>query len=468
MRRRHLLLRTLVVTAVACSSCRREHPTDDDPRERPVADDERATPPDRAPPVEPEPEPSDELPIDGPVAVFPGLPWVPNPPGRMVAIKPVFAVPTDGRAPTPAERMLAAQHVQIAQARYHELLEEQDTFAVESTPDVVTLTHDTAWYVEHSPAFLPGTAALTGELLDHYGLDRHRAPFVFVIIVMSNSADIVFGNAMPLNGGHASGGGAVSLSLPHLMSPNFQSTLQHELGHAFGLPHVDVYGYDMAGNDSIMSYNLAHHTDGLEPGVGLLIPEDLFALDKATRIFPEFTWSGAEPSGYARAPAFVMPAMPIEGHPWEVIASTADGEEFGSTAGNAVQGLLVPSSSDAGFDASVMWHTAYDLAPGTFVGVDLELPVPVRLSGLAVHSEHSGLYHRSDHLRVTTLDDQVVRVDQPLAGADARVTFAPFVAQRLRVQLRVPASGAVTVRGLRFFEGALELFPPLDVPPAFD
>ena len=46
--------------------------------------------------------------------------------------------------------------------------------------------------------------------------------------------------------------------------PNFQSTLRHELGHGFGLPHVDVYGKDMKSTPSMMAYNTAYWTRGFD------------------------------------------------------------------------------------------------------------------------------------------------------------------------------------------------------------
>ncbi len=85
------------------------------------------------------------------------------------------------------------------------------------------------------------------------------------------------GGGRPFNGGFNTGGGIVIMSSNGLdRAPNFQSTLQHELGHAFGLPHVDVYGYDMQTNMSMMSYNPSHHTNGFEPSAtpGRFIPED--------------------------------------------------------------------------------------------------------------------------------------------------------------------------------------------------
>ena len=69
--------------------------------------------------------------------------------------------------------------------------------------------------------------------------------------------------------------------------PNFQSTLQHEIAHTCGLPHVDVYGYGMKTSRSIMAYNPAHKTKGFQPArePGILIPEDRRGLALCTRMF---------------------------------------------------------------------------------------------------------------------------------------------------------------------------------------
>ena len=50
---------------------------------------------------------------------------------------------------------------------------------------------------------------------------------------------------------------AVISSFALTRTPNVQSTTQHEIGHAFGLMHVNAYGIDMKSGDSIMSYNPA-------------------------------------------------------------------------------------------------------------------------------------------------------------------------------------------------------------------
>jgi hypothetical protein len=81
----------------------------------------------------------------------------------------------------------------------------------------------------------------------------------------------------------------------------FQSTLVHEIGHGFGLPHVDDWGESMETCESIMSYNPRHHTRGPhapEPEAQFL-PEELFLLGSNEVAFPEFKFDPAihNPSG---------------------------------------------------------------------------------------------------------------------------------------------------------------------------
>ena len=57
-------------------------------------------------------------------------------------------------------------------------------------------------------------------------------------------------------------------------------------------PHVDVYGYDMENNDSIMSYNKKHHTKDFDESdtPGIFIPEDIRSLAKNKRVFKKLTF----------------------------------------------------------------------------------------------------------------------------------------------------------------------------------
>ena len=119
------------------------------------------------------------------------------------------------------------------------------------------------------------------ELMQELKTNRHTCPYVFCTVVMNPKSRFPVGGGRPINGGINTGGGILVISSYALdRIPNFQSTLQHELGHAFGLPHVDVYRYNMKTNPSIMSYNPIHKTNGFRPArrPGKLIPEDIRAL----------------------------------------------------------------------------------------------------------------------------------------------------------------------------------------------
>ena len=83
---------------------------------------------------------------------------------------------------------------------------------------------------------------------------------------------------------------------------------------------VEVYGYDMKSNNSIMSYNLAHHTQGFTPSKtpGKLIAEDLRALAVNQRVFPGLRFDPAKdvPPGYSIAGRIVpIGPMKIPGQP---------------------------------------------------------------------------------------------------------------------------------------------------------
>ena len=74
-----------------------------------------------------------------------------------------------------------------------------------------------------------------------------------------------------------------------------QSTLVHELGHAFGLPHVDAWGEDLYDCDSVMSYSSRHHTFGPSTPSpdGRFLPEELDLLGRNEVAFPRFEYDPA-------------------------------------------------------------------------------------------------------------------------------------------------------------------------------
>ena len=233
-----------------------------------------------------------------------------------VRVKPVFLVPSDA-VPPPAESSdLLLKHLAWSQKRYRELLSCSDTFEIaDGKPLMLAGQHDTAYYLAQTDG---GAEACLQELFVHDRVDRLSCPFIYVVCFVGTGS-YPAGGGRPINGGLNTGGGVVILATDGLAAPNFQSTLRHELGHAFGLPHVDVYGYDMLTSPSLMSYNPAHHTNGFADSAtpGALIPEDLRALNQVKRVFPSFVLDPArdQPAGYTPAPEVLLGPMHIAGQP---------------------------------------------------------------------------------------------------------------------------------------------------------
>ncbi len=219
-----------------------------------------------------EPEPSVELPL-------------------RVGVLPIFFVPKGEVPPSADQSKRLGKHLSLCQTAYKAMLARQDTFLIaEEVPRVyrssLTLTELKVLPEDAAPQVL-------SELLGHLNYNRYTCPYVFLCVVMNSTNDWPVGGGRPINGGFNTGGGIVVLSSRGLdRSPNLQSTLQHEVGHAFGLPHVDVYNYSMTSSPSIMSYNPAHHTSDFKPSAtpGRLIPEDLRGLALNRRVFSRLSF----------------------------------------------------------------------------------------------------------------------------------------------------------------------------------
>ncbi len=383
--------------------------------------------------------------------------------GPRVSVLAVFVVPQDQAEPSADQRQRLMRHLDWARRRWTELLARRDSFLIaEPAPRVVRLAHPLAFY---RPLPDGGAPQVLAELLGRLGVDRFTCPWVLVTVVMNPADDYPTGGGRTINGGVDTGGGLVVLSSFALdRIPFFQSTLQHELGHAFGLPHVDVYGYDMRTNPSIMSYDPAHHTDGFtdSPTPGILIAEDLRALRYDRGVFPALAAGPpAAPPGAGPRPMVCLGPMEIPGAPsWRIAVTTSSGETYGSRVQNIVAGRLTPSRGPGiTFDPAGMWQS--DSAPGSWVEVDAVFPVVVTVDRIGVHSQHSGVYHAAAGVRVeAAVDGRFLQlIARDLSLVDDEVRFAPTAARAWRLSFRAGPSGAVVIRGLDFFSGDEAVFP---------
>lgn len=234
--------------------------------------------------------------------------------GGRIVVKPTFYLSSDATLPSQESQRKLLRHLAIAQQRFHELLDYADTFELDFTPKVFRSNQSGDQIKSNSTRYAEEAVST---LMRSDAVSRWTCPFVYVIVFVGTDRFPLEAGGRPINGGHNNGGGIVVFSLDLLdNSPNIQSTLQHELGHAFGLVHVDAYGYSMDSNSSMMSYNQSHKTSGYRPSAtpASFIPEDLRALGMNKHAFPKFNFIPARhaPQGYELKGDVILPPMELE------------------------------------------------------------------------------------------------------------------------------------------------------------
>ncbi len=381
-----------------------------------------------------------------------------------IKVLPVAFVPSGEHSPTDDEQKLFLRHLIWAQDRYRELLA-GDSFELAETKVQIVKGQKPLDFYRKPPE--RGAPDIVVELLSHFEMTRFSCPYVFCILLMNSKDSFPEGGGRSINGGINTGGGMMyiaSWELKH--NTHFQTTLQHELGHAFGLPHVDVYGYDMKANASIMSYNPAHHCQGFTPSStpGALIPEDRRGLALNDRIFAKTTFNPIRdvPIGYQLSRRIVpLGPMTLPGLPdfYPQITTTA-GEDGYSRVANIVREEIKPSAGPGiTYDPGTMWHSKP--LPDGKATLEVTFPTPVRLTAIAIHSQHSGIYHEATAVRVETADSnpREMVVEKETKLIDVVVPFEPTKAAKWSLTLTAGDSRILVVRGLRFFDGDLEICP---------
>lgn len=244
--------------------------------------------------------PESSPPPSSPVATAAPSDLVPRlDPERRVAVMPVLFVPRGARLDDHARiQQLLAQHLELAQRHYHDLL--GSTFEVVPGPAAVyRAQHPDGHYIDVQPDTPDDRAhRIVRELFAWRGTDRYTTDVVFLTVYVSSGRPIWAG-ARPFNGAPGSGGGYAELDVTSLLADQqypFQSTLVHELGHAFGLTHPDCYGHELYTSASIMGARSEHRSSGLtrSPTPGGLLDEDRQLLALAQRVFPGLGYDGAE------------------------------------------------------------------------------------------------------------------------------------------------------------------------------
>ena len=385
-------------------------------------------------------------------------------PPEQISVMPVVFTPKGEKTPDRELDAVVLRRLKWTQRRYGELL--GTTFEIENNVRRVRGAKTLEEYRKRDEDAVMDFAA---ELLKEFGYSRFNCPHIFLIVVVNPKDDWPLGVGCVFNGGYNTGGGATMMSTDAFVKkPNAQSTLEHELGHTFGLPHVSSYGIEMNGNNpSMMSYNPAHWSRGLEPSLqpSTFIPEDIRGLALNDRAVPnlEFSTTKDVPGDYKM---FWTPmpfgAIKLEDQPDYAIGVKSNaGAAFNSKLESCVVGHLRSSPGPKlYYDAGSMWHS--EPVEGNMT-LDLTFPFSVELTRIRLYSGHSGQYHPVKAFSVsayTTDGDEKLLANHEMKSFDGEVTFTTTESQQWHLEMTPSESRTIVLRGLRFYSGTTEIFPP--------
>lgn len=330
---------------------------------------------------------------------------------------------------------------------------------------------------------------LDTELDENQRYTRYTLPYCLSVLMVDPTRAWGAGGGRNLNGALNLGGGILVIPSWQFADGKLMSTLLHELGHSFGLTHVEqrihpgnapvtagvqsCY-YAKECSNSIMSYKEKNQTNATNAASipGCLIGDEIEALARNKLVFPNLVFDaetdfdcppGSDCSSNCPPHDGIVRSLylgPMHMF-WCTSSQTA---EFSNILGvNDHPGRWILSSTPkVGFHGDRMWHSV-KVKNGEWVSLDVTFPLAVTLNRIAVYTQHSGQFHKAEMVQVEREQPDgsfqfVKRVATP--DIDTEIEFAAANARTWRLAFQAGDSGHVALRGLRFFVDDVELFPP--------
>lgn len=219
--------------------------------------------------------------------------------GPRVAVLPIFYVFSNvpaNKEPGEADKAMLREYLKNARAQFASMLQLPLDQSFEVQEPVIHRGRYGEQHISQPPILKPGVQTdlehvIVKELLTLRGKTRVTENHVYLFVMVRDKIFTKlprrFAGGRSFNGGINGGGGIVVLEYAE-MQLGFYGVLVHELGHAFGLTHVDCYGQNMKTSASIMSYNPLHRSRSIDQGkqAGGLLPQERALLLLNSRVFP--------------------------------------------------------------------------------------------------------------------------------------------------------------------------------------
>ena len=420
-------------------------------------------------------------------------------PGTRISVKPVVFYP-HGVSLSREWTLRWKKFHDAAQVKYQSMLKGRDTFELSEIismqgalpADAYTNLCFTFDGLKH-PANLDegegcsrGVETMVSELLlNHPALNkfnRFTLPYCLSILFVDPNKDWVGGGGRNINGDLNLGGGILVIPTWQFDDGKLMSTLLHELGHAFGLPHswqrpvsprsLKQCYYLEKTSHSVMSYNEDNWTNNTDSDEipGCLLGDDIHALAQNKWVFPNlFFNSNADfdcPPANAKCAPHPKKVHPLHLGPMHLFFCTTDFDSAYSSilTLNDTPGRWILSDHPAiGFDSQRMWHSAEANAEG-WVSLEVTFPIPITLNRVIFYTQYGGDTHKAQVVQIEVADENgsfhfVKRVTAP--DPDTEILFQSKKSNIWKFAFKAGTSKYVVVRGIRFFNFDDEIFPPL-------
>jgi hypothetical protein len=126
------------------------------------------------------------------------------------------------------------------------------------------------------------------------------------------------------------------------------------------------------------------------------------------------------------------------------------GETYSSSVMNVRESVDIDPYTHS-YDSSTMWHSK-KVGANNWASLVYEFPEAKTYDSIAVHTQHSGLYHKSERAQIEYKDEDGFHyvTQQATSSPDTTLNFTSTTSKVWKIAFKAGSSGWIVVRGLEF------------------